>query len=284
MKLGRAVWFCMLLVSVAGLVHAQSARKTAEAGMLVTGTVEVNPDGSLHGYTIDQQDKLPPVVVDVVGKNLPLWAFKLSSPASDVIKSKMSLRILAKPAGDGKYKVSIAGASFGEDHSQTGETVSYKSHTPAPSYPAMAVNARVSGTVYLLLRIGRDGAVQEAFAEQVNLEQYGTNSEMNSYRKALSDASIKAAKEWTYNLPTHGKSVDDPFWVVRVPVNFSLFKDGRPLKEHPYGSWNGYIPGPRQSPPWASPVLLSEAPDAVSDGALHSGNSGLQLATPLSGS
>lgn len=289
MKSISAVWFCLLLGitlgtgNAWGAASAESVRKSAEASMLVTGTVEINPDGSLHGFSLDQPEKLPAPVVEVIGKNMPRWSFKLSEATTDIVKSKMSLRILAKPMGDGKYTVNIAGASFGDDNNQSDEYVHFKSRAQ-PHYPRPAVDARVSGTVYLLLRIGRDGTVQEAITEQVNLDQYGTNNEMTEFRKVLASASLAAAKQWTYNLPTRGQAINDPYWVVRVPVNFHLNEAGKPIKERHYGEWNAYIPGPRQSAPWVSQTLLSEAPDAMSDNGLHTGNASLQLTTPLSGS
>jgi hypothetical protein len=284
MKLGRAIWFCTMLVGVMGAANAENVRKTAEASMLVTGVVEVNPDGSLHGFTLDHPEKLPAAVVDVVNKNIASWDFTLSSATTTVTRSKVSMRVLAKPLGNGDFSVSLAGASFGEDNRSTGEDVSFKTRWPTPRYPQLAVSARVSGTVYLLVRVGRDGTVQEAIAEQVNLEQYGSNNDMNLFRKALADASLQAARQWTYNPPTHGHEVDAPYWVVRVPVKFNLNGVTGPNRDQSYGHWNAYIPGPRQSAPWVSQALLSEAPDAVPDDALHTGNSGLRLTTALSGS
>lgn len=283
MKLGRVVGFCVLLGAGLGVAHAQSVRKTAEASMVLTGTVDVNPDGSLHGYTIDKRELVPADVAAIVDKNVSQWTFKLSAPTTEVTHSKMSLLLLAKPAGEGKYSVTVSGSSFGDNDGKSGEQVSYKSHQPAPAYPKAAVNARVSGTVFLLLRIGRDGTVEEAVTEQVNLDQYGTANEMRLYRKMLADASLLAARQWTYNVPTHGKSVNDPYWQVRVPVSFNLLPFGERPKEN-YGRWHGYIPGPRETPPWISQTLLSEAPDAMPDDGLHTGNSALRLATPLGGS
>jgi len=61
MKLGRIMAWGLLAV-MAGGVHAGNVRKDAEASMVLTGTVDVNPDGSLHGYTIDRSEKVPPEV------------------------------------------------------------------------------------------------------------------------------------------------------------------------------------------------------------------------------
>ncbi|HET6552563.1 MAG TPA: energy transducer TonB [Dyella sp.] len=287
MKLGHWMGCCLLLEVAVGVTHAQTALqkevlKTAEASMVLTGTIDVNPDGSLHGYTIDKRERVPAEVASIVDRNVSHWTFKLSAPATDVIHTKMSLLVRAKPAGDGTYLVDVSGTSFGESDNKTGAWVSYKSRKQ-PAYPRDAVDARVSGTVFLVLRIGREGTVEEAVVEQVNLDRYGAKSAMESYRKMLAGASLRVAKDWTFNLPTHGNAVDNPYWEVRVPVKFFLVESGVTIADHPYGTWSPYFPGPRQSPPWLSKALLSEAPDALPGEGLHAGDSGLQLATPLGG-
>ena len=268
-----------LFASTAG---AQAARKTAEGSMVVTGSLEVNPDGTLHGYTLDQPEKLPPVVVDVLGKSIAHWQFRLSSPSTQVIKTRMGVRVVARPVGDGNYKVAVDGATFGEGEANAA-TVTYNNRAAAPRYPQMAIDARVSGTAYLVLRIGRDGSVQDAVAEQVDLEQYATQQAMDKFRKVLANASLDAARQWTFHTPTQGTGVNDPYWVVRVPVNFNLTVIGQPEKQHAYGTWQAYIPGPRQVVPWISPELAAESPNAMADGGLATGHAGLVLATPLGG-
>ena len=93
------MWVSLALF--ASMAGAQAARKTAEGSMVVTGSLEVNPDGTLHGYTLDQPEKLPPVVVDVLGKSIAHWQFRLSSPSTQVIKTRMGVRVVARPVGDG---------------------------------------------------------------------------------------------------------------------------------------------------------------------------------------
>lgn len=280
MKHRAILWLGACLIAGA-VVAAPDIRKTAEAGMLVTGRIEVNPDGTLHDYALDQPEKLPPVVTDVVDKTIKRWGFTLSGPATEVVTAKMSLRVVAKPVGEGNMRVSVAGASFSSGGD--GATHVASDVRKPPHYPESLIRARVSGTAYLLLRIGRDGSVQEAIAEQVNLDQYDTPAAMERYRKALADASLAAARDWTFRAPTAGKEVDDPYWVVRVPVNFDLHEIGTPYNRHPYGSWEAYMPGPRNTPPWISKTLANEAPDAVPDGAVGAGDARLRLATPLSG-
>lgn len=261
---------------------SQAVRKTAEASMVVTGSVEVNPDGTLHGYVLDQPGKLPPDVVKVVDSTMKLWQFSLSRPAQELVKSKVSMRVVASPVGDGNFTVRVEGASFGDALPQDGSELTYAVHKP-PTYPSVAITARVSGSVYLLLRVGRDGTVQDVVAEQVNLDQYGDSREMDRFRKVLADSATEAARGWHFNPPTHGAKANDPYWQVRVPVAYSLRPWGTPEAKTPYGKWVAYIPGPRQSPPWISKTLAAESPDAVPDDSLRTGNDGLRLATPLSG-
>lgn len=183
MKRWTLLGIALSLACVAGTAGAEDVRKTAEASMLVTGSVEVNPDGSLHGYTLDHPEKLPPEVLGVIGKSMPTWEFKLSGPTRQVVKASMNLRVVAKPAGDGQYMVTVAGTSFGDAGENTPKITSKDRIHPV--YPRMAIESRVSGTVYLLMRIGRDGTVQDAIAEQVNLEQYATPIAMEKFRAAL---------------------------------------------------------------------------------------------------
>ena len=115
-------WYLLgIFVALVGLATAaaENVRKTAEGSMLVTGSVEVNPDGTLHGYTLDQPEKLPPEVVSVIGKSISTWEFKLSGATKEVVTAKMNLRVVAKPAGDGNYMIAVAGSSFGDAGERT---------------------------------------------------------------------------------------------------------------------------------------------------------------------
>jgi hypothetical protein len=283
MKRWHRVGILVALVGLATTAVADNVRKTAEGSMLVTGSVQVNPDGSLHGYTLDKPEKLPPEVVGIIDKSIATWEFKLSGPSKEVVKAKMNLRVVAKPTGEGTYRVAVEGSSFGDEGGNV-PSVTSRDNTFAPKYPQMAIESRVSGTVYLLLRVGRDGTVEEAIAEQVNLEQYATPVVMEKLRNAFAKASLDAARRWTYNLPTSGATVNDPYWVVRVPVNFYLNVNGSDLVRHSYGHWDAYIPGPRQTAPWINKELASQSPDTTPDGSLATGNSQVQLATQLVGS
>jgi hypothetical protein len=277
------IGLCCGLFSCAVLAAGLAAvRKLVQASMLVTGSIIVAPDGSVRSYTIDRAEKLPAVVVGLIGKNVPNWKFEPSALDGRPVAAKatMGLRVVAKPVGDGNYSISIGGVQFGQGASD--ESISYK-HREAPSYPIWAAQARVSGTVYLLLRVGRQGQVEDALAEQVNLGVTASDASMERWRHVLANAALNAARRWTFNTPTSGKHVGDDYWVARVPVNFSLRESGQPFRDA-YGQWKAYVPGPRQPVPWFDKGrMMSTGVDALPAGGIYQVDQGLRLTTPLAG-
>ena len=274
--------FCVLLSSVTLAAGPNAVRKRAQASMLVTGVVEVAPDGSVHEYAIDQSDKLPPVVVDLIRKNVPAWTFGpvLVNGQPVVAKAKMSLRIVAKRIDDQHESIGIAGAQFGQEDDDATEHVSYKEH-PAPRYPNLSLRAHVSGTVYVLARIDRQGQVADVAVEQVNLGVYASDNEMAEFRKDLAKASLAAVRQWTFNTPTHGKGIARDYWVARIPINYSV-NGYTPVAK--YGQWQAYVPGPSEFVPWAhTDTLLAGSADATPDGSIQQIDQGLHLKTQLGG-
>jgi len=278
---------CLILGATAHAQSASAVRKHAEASMVVTGSIVVGPDGTVRTCTLDQPDKLPAPVADLVRNNAAAWRFEpvVRDGAPITARAPMNVRVVATPEGDGKtFALRIAGATFGDGPSE--EQPHYKRRT-APSYPQDAVQARVAGTVYLLVRVGRDGTVEDAAAEQVNLTVVDNERGMRRWRKVLADASLKAARDWTFEPPVAGPHKDDGEWIVRVPVAFHLREWGRPDRSGGYGVWEGYIPGPKETISWMQDYRLRHADsrdagsDALADDSLHLVGSGLRLTTPL---
>jgi hypothetical protein len=250
--------------------------------MLVKGSIELAPDGSVRNFIVDKPDKLPPVVLKLVQQNVPAWKFALKDPTA-ATKVSMRLRVIAKRIDDQHDSVAISAVNFAEDESKPGQHITYKSN-PSPTYPFDALRSHVSGTVYILIQVGRDGLVKDALTEQVNLDQYASDNDMTRFRNDLAKASLSAIRHWTFNPPTTGKEVESPCWYARVPVAFDI-AGGTHLAN--YGRWNAYIPGPREPvpPSWTnSDRLLSGSPDATPAGTLDLGNGNLKLLTSLSGS
>lgn len=280
MKRWIAAVICTLSACVAW-AGTGDIRKTAEATMLVTGSIDVAPDGGVYGYTLDRPEKIPSPVVDLIKNSVPGWKFQFAERVNAIQHATMRLRIAAKPIDDQHDALRISSANFGDTDATATDHVTYKDRQP-PRYPPEAVQARVDGTVFLLLRVNRQGQVQDVAVEQVNLGVYGRESEMHHFRTVLGGAALDAAKRWTYNLPTTGKHVLDPYWDVRIPVQFNLRPRGMP-KEDTYGKWEPYIPGPHEWIPWQQKKPLQSSFDAIPDGSISSADQPLTLTTALGG-
>ncbi|HEY0198759.1 MAG TPA: energy transducer TonB [Rhodanobacter sp.] len=277
----------LLVALLSATVYAKGldpALEQMRASMLLSGSIEVGPDGSVRSYSLDRADRVPAEVRGLVDKAAHVWKFEpiLQDGKPAIAKAKMSLRIVATPVDNEHMTISIAGAQFGQKGNKPGEEVSYKDRAP-PRYPMSAVQARVSGTVYLLLRVNRQGRVADALAQQINLDVRADKRSMERWRKVLGDAALRATSQWTFNPPTSGKHLHDDYWVARVPVVFNLRPSGMPIVDE-YGKWRGYMPGPLQPVMWPDKdKMFSGAADAISGDGLFQLDQGLHLTTPLNG-
>lgn len=284
MKLRLVV--ALVLLACAFASHAATRaeiRKSAEMSMLVTGTINIEKDGSVQRYQLDQAEKLPPGVVQLLAKAVPGWRFEPIQVDGTVVRAraKMGVRLIAKQREDGNYSLRVGGASFGEEGSlKDEEAVRVLGTLKPPRYPQDAVLSGVQGTVYLVLKVGRDGNVADVVEEQVNLTVVGNERQMRDARDVLAKAATVAARKWRFTPPTKGPDVQDDYWSVRVPVDFWLCDDckvGKPT----YGTWSAYIPGPKNSVPWISEEQNRMNPDALMAGVAQPVGSGPRLLTPV---
>jgi hypothetical protein len=266
---------CLLLAGPA-LASGPSVRERVEESMVVTGTITVAPDGTVGGYTLDRPERIEPIAAQVIGKNIPRWAFEpvLHEGKPAAAKAKMNLRLVAKPLGDGKFAVSISSAYFGEADSSMKRDMSAR-----PLYPMRAIYARVEGTVYLMLSIDRTGKVNDAVAEQVNLRVIASDMVLQRWRKLFAESSVAAGRRWTF-APAAADDAE-PYRVVRVPITYQLHRMGA-LVSDTYGQWVGYVPGPIEPAPWFdTDKMLTAGHDALpEDGGIY-GKPSLSLRTPL---
>lgn len=262
---------------------AMAVRKTVENSMLVTGTIDIAPDGTTAAHRLDQPEKLPPFVRDIAAKAAAGFRFEpvLVDGKPVRARAKMGLRLVATKQDNGDYRVRVASANFGEQSKAPGESVHHVQMKP-PMYPQSAYMSGISGTVYLVLKIDRDGKVEQAVVEQTNLTVVGNARVMEQGREVLERASVAAARKWQFAAPTIGASADEPFWSVRVPVDYKLV-DGPGDKDDktPYGQWEAYVPGPKHRIPWLSDEENKRSPEALVAGAAHPVGSGPKLITPL---
>lgn len=248
---------CLLLcLFLPALVLA--AEPQVEGSMLVTGTITVNPQGGVQSYTVRDLDKLPPAVRQIIQTTVSRWQFLpiMAGGKAVTAEAGMSLRIVADMVDRTHATIRVAGAEFGCDarpksnlpgECPAGTAVRY-AHRKLPMYPRDALLAGVSGEVFLAMQVGRDGHVTQAAVRQVNL--YEKTDESAYYRKMLAEASLGAVKNWQFLVPTKGPDATKDYWVVQVPINYTLGPPGS-IPKHRYGQWNAYIPGPVQTIPWA---------------------------------
>jgi hypothetical protein len=275
-------WLAGLMLGCSMAVFAGSGQRTtmkdAEASMLLTGTINVDPKGAVTGFTIDHRDKVPGEVVQLVDGIVPQWRFQpvthVSQPAG--VKTTMSILVVATQPDDTHYSISVDGATFGDD-SADNEEIKSKSMKP-PRYPA-GLGAGASGVAYLILRIDQLGKVANVMVEQVNLRVLGTQGESDNFRKQFADSAMRAAKRWTFTVPAVAAPDDEGLFSVRVPVDYRCECE-KPIE---YGKWQAYIPGPRQTIPWLhqDDMDRSSPPDALAAGGVYQVGGGLHLLTPL---
>lgn len=269
--------FAAAMLLLGSSVHATDPQNPVEASMLVNGTVEVLPDGKVGSYSLYKAEKLPPPVLDLVKRASATWRFEPGAPHMTPFQESMSLRIVATNTDDRHTTLRIASADFGDKDEAADATVRWARQI-SPAYPSISLDNRVTGTVYLLVRLGQDGSVTHAGVEQVNLGvSVSTQALMAKFRADLAQAALRASKYWKFQLPTSGDQAQEPFWDVRVPVSFILGSGHEPS----YGTWQVYVPGPREHIAWAeNSALLAESPDAIPDGSIHLLGGGTHLISP----
>ncbi|WP_394003449.1 protein tonB [Luteimonas sp. WGS1318] len=279
-----AVAFLAGAVPVADAQTARQAQREVEASMLVTGHVDIDRDGKVSGHALDQPEKLPAHAVSLIEQAIPELRFGpvLVDGVPVLARAKMSVRLVATPVGDrdGSMNVRIASAHFGEEYSDADRTSVRRSDLRPPRYPMNIAEIGGKGTVYLLVKVGRDGKPEDVVAEQVNLTALGNARQMQMIRDTLSRTAIdNARRHWTFTPPDRGDEVTRDYWVVRVPVQFALHDD----RDTAYGQWSAYHPGRQQRPEWAAPTPPGFSPDTLVAGGVTPENSRFKLLTPFEG-
>lgn len=305
MKMIRDVstlWLCAVLACFASAADAQNVRavrKQIEGSMLVTGRVTITREGTVGDWSIDRREDLPPAVLNVIDASAPGWRFEPilvdGKPAHG--SARMSLRMVAERIDDERFRVSIRDGYFGREAVRMAQRVDDRpdaaagevptdqvssARMDAPRYPELALQAGVTGTVYLVVRVGPSGQVEEVVAEQVNLRVVGLEREMARMREMLARSAMAAARRWQFHPPSSGEAAGAPFWSVRVPVDYRIHGVGPPEE---YGRWEVYVPGPRMPVPWQMESLegIDIAPDTLIAGEVYQAGMALKLLGPLDG-
>lgn len=280
------VWIWWALAAMLAWMPSASAqgpagvRKQVEASMRVTGAIHIAADGSVEHVQLDTPDRLPKGISGFVESNMASWRFEpvLVDGVPRRALTKVSALLVGKTIGGGQMSVSIRGADFSDDTVVPATQQITGRQLRPPAFPMSAAEEGVQGTVYLLVKVERDGTVGDVSTEQVNLRFVASAPQMDRHRDRFARVAMAAARNWTFAPPTEGEQAAQPYWIVRVPVDFTF---SGPL---PYGKWQVYVPGPRTRPGWApDEEAPGFSPDALAEGSIHmaGGNRGPKLLTPL---
>lgn len=262
--------------------RAVDTSKIMEASLTVESHAMVGADGSLHDMEFKDPAKLSPAVMDFIQQRAMSWKVHFVSPPQDDVKFNITVKVIARQTDATHTSLRIAAADIVQTGLPETETINVAKRV-IPTFPGVALQARMPGTVYLLVQVAPDGSVLNVAAEKVNLRNYDSIPIMMAkYRKSLADAAINAVKQWTFSVPATGPHTQQPYWYVRVPVNFYIPNDGMDINNgRGYGKWDMYIPGPSENIPWfKEPKMLADAPDAIPDGAVRIMGAGPQLEIP----
>jgi len=255
----------------------EHVRAQVESSMLVSGTLDIDREGRASGAMLDMAGQLPPGVIELVDAAAAKWRFEpvLVDGRVANVRTRMSLRVVATQAEGDTFTLSLRSASFGLEEPEGSPRIHVRSRKP-PVYPEMAVRQGIQGTVYALARVGRDGRVEDVVAEQVNLYVYGSERQMKSARSLLADATLRAVRQWRFEVAADADP--HPYRLVRAPVTYVFSVDLLKASHQ----WESYVPGPRTSPPWAMDASRSTgAPDALPEGGLSLLGNGPRLLTEL---
>lgn len=228
--------------AVAGKSEFAEVRARSEMSMVVTGKIRIEADGAVAGLDLDKPGELPKGVVELVQHTVPDWRFE---PAAAGDKSpaalNMSVRVVGRKLADGNYELTMRSANFAD--SAPGAALK-RSSAQSIVYPSALAGTNASGTVYLLVRIGKAGEAQEVFAEQVNLSVVTDEKKMDRLREEFARSAVRGAKRWKFVVPKQDGEAGS--WTARVPVTYQV--SGQTLPK--YGQWEVYVPGPHQQAPW----------------------------------
>ncbi len=267
--LATAVMLAMPAGALAASGGLAAVRERVESSMLVKGDVTIEADGSVSALQLEGEDELPPGVVKLVRDSGMKWRFEPVIREGHAVRAlaPMSLRVVAKKLEGDSYEISLRGINFSRLNRDDPENVASIDLRP-PRYPEQAFRSGISGSVYLVLKVGRDGAVEDVFAEQVNLTFLSREGEQQRARELLARTSMATARNWKFRVPSQGPAAAQPFWSVRVPVAFSL--NNAPAEGNERRRWVSYVPGPRQRAPWREDSeQRGFSPDALVDGSVN---------------
>lgn len=281
---GLALVVLALSTGVPGADAASITRRSIEGSMTLTGSVDIEPDGAVSSYVLDQADKLASDLAGFMDATITGWHFE---PVRDAegqaipVRAPFRLRLVAEREAGDKFSVALRSVDFSEKAAENDATRVRVAEQAPPKYPSRALKMRQPAHVLLAIQVGRDGRVHNVSTRRVNLFVPESTGTMAKLRKEFAEISERAAWGWTYRVPTEGPEANAESWTFLVPVHYRISGDPRGDDEH--GKWMAYIPGELRPIRWLEADEAARMPSSdalVDNGIYQPREDGLRLLNP----
>ena len=278
----RKAWGGALLglaMAVASMQAVAIKLAPVEASMQVTGTLSIDAAGAVSSYALDQSAKLPAQVTELLARTLPTLRFErtASGAGSGPVQARMTLQVVATQADAEHMTISLHHARFVEAEPPMTERIAVD-HRVALQYPHRALDIGVTATVYVAVRIDRNGRVIDAQARQVNLGGSDSEAHMRQWREMFAKPTLAAVRHFTFTVPRTGPYANDAEFSGILTVDY-VINGAVPG----YGQWSVYVPGPKAEIAWLDRGDVADDSEAVPDGEFAQSGTGLKLLTPIGG-
>lgn len=221
----------------------------------------------------------------MVDRVAPGWRFEplLVDGQPVPARARMDLQLGLDRLDDGDFILSITKSTFGDmSQSDTSELTLDMENLRKPVYPYDLLEYGIEGIVYTLIKVGRDGAVEDFQIEQVDLYGYADEATMRHVRRVFGLSVERAVKRWRFTPPTTGDEAGDSHWFARIPIEYQIdWNDKR--RELATGEWRLYYPGPRAPKPDWLDHSDSGGNEALIVGRMHQLGNERRLLTPVDG-
>lgn len=84
---------CLTLLGLCTVVSA-TPRPRLWATMLLSGYLDIGPDGSVRDYAMDHPEKIPAAVLGVIKQTVSGWRIKVNMTGRVIARARMSLRMV----------------------------------------------------------------------------------------------------------------------------------------------------------------------------------------------
>lgn len=267
LALRRPLFLLLLLLLIPFASSGAVSKVKTESGMLVKGSIEISAAGQVLRHTLDQPERLPEPVRRFADSLIPTLRFDpVETPDQTPTRSQMRLYFVAADNGNGGYAIRLRDAWF--DSEKASDTVVALPRSAGRMQPPRGpLPMPMTATVYLALKVDRQGTVADIDVSHVDFGVSGPERLMKQWRRTLGDLVTDFVKKARFAIPTTGPDADREYWTGLYAFPISITGDDDPPKNgSDYGRWQTFVPGPRKEIPWLDPQAAGAGKALLADG------------------